>query len=68
MPLELKQTFRQVVQEVQVVMRKNEYCEHCGAKNPFRRCTERRGPDGSRMWYARCSKCGASAKIFWSDD
>ena len=51
--------------EVQVVIRSNEYCERCGAKNPFRRKTERRDADGSRMWYARCSKCGASAKIFW---
>ena len=28
--------------EVQVVIRSNEYCERCGAKNPFRRKTERR--------------------------
>lgn len=53
------------VVEVQVVIRAAEYCERCGAKNPFRRKTERRDADGSRMWYARCSKCGASAKIFW---
>lgn len=66
--MEIKQEFRQVVQEVQVVIRHHEYCERCGAKNPFRRQTERREVDGSRMWYAKCKSCGAPAKVFWTDE
>ena len=51
---------------VQVVMRRNEYCERCGARNPFvkwRTVTI----DGGKMRYAKCKKCGASCKIFWTD-
>jgi len=53
--------------ECQVVIRKNEYCEGCGAKNPFVRVTERRDGE-SKMWYAKCKRCGAAVKIFWKDE
>ena len=51
---------------VQVVFRTNEYCERCGARNPFRK---RRtiNVDGERMQYAQCRSCGAAARIYWRD-
>ena len=56
-----------MINEVQVVMRANEYCERCGAKNPFRKDRTVSDPSGEKMQYARCKLCGAPAKIYWSD-
>ena len=56
--------------EVQVVIRSNEYCEACGGKNPFRkgaRGTIAVGDDGQKMMYGECRKCGAPVKIYWVD-
>ena len=53
--------------EVQVVMRTNEYCERCGAKNPFRKDRTVVDPFGEKMQYAHCNQCGAPAKIYWND-
>lgn len=55
---------------VQVVIRANEYCEVCGAKNPFRRGPRGRTvttADGERMFYGTCARCGAKVKVFWTD-
>ena len=52
---------------VQVVMRRNERCERCGAKNAFRKRRRMVMDDGCVMWYAKCKKCGAQAKIYWTD-
>lgn len=52
---------------VQVVMRRNERCERCGAKNTFRKQTRRLAIDGNEMWYAKCNRCGATVKIYWTD-
>lgn len=51
---------------VQVVMRRNEYCERCGARNPF--VSMRTVTTGDeKMQYAKCKKCGASCKVYWTD-
>lgn len=52
---------------VQVVMRRNEYCERCGAKNAFRKDKLVMQIDGNAMWYAKCNRCGAWVKIYWTD-
>ena len=52
---------------VQVVMRRNEYCERCGAKNAFRKDKRVIQIDGNAMWYAKCNRCGAWVKIYWTD-
>lgn len=55
---------------VQVVIRANEYCEVCGAKNHFRRGARGRTvttADGERMFYGTCARCGAKVKVFWTD-
>ena len=52
---------------VQVVMRRNEYCERCRAKNSFRKEVFVRQIDGNVMWYAKCNRCGARVKIYWTD-
>lgn len=52
---------------VQVVMRRNERCERCGAKNTFRKQRRVMQIDGNVMWYAKCNRCGATVKIFWTD-
>ena len=51
--------------EVQVVMRTNEYCERCGALNPFRKDRTVVDEHGEKMQYARCRQCGAFVKIYW---
>lgn len=56
-----------MINEVQVVMRANEYCERCGAKNPFRKDRTVLDPSGEKMQYSRCKRCGAPAKIYWND-
>lgn len=56
-----------MINEVQVVMRANEYCERCGAKNPFRKDRTVLDSSGEKMQYARCKRCGAPAKIYWND-
>ena len=53
--------------ELQAVVRMNEYCERCGEKNPFRKLRTVIDPFGDKMQYAKCRKCGASVKIYWSD-
>ena len=53
--------------ELQVVIRTNEYCERCGAKNPFRKQRTVIDPSGGKMQYAKCRECGALVKIYWSD-
>ncbi len=52
---------------VQVVMRRNEYCERCGAKNAFRKDIRFVQGDGNVMWYAKCKRCGARVKVYWTD-
>ena len=54
-----------MINEVQVVMRANEYCERCGARNPFRKDRTVSDPSGEKMQYAHCKRCGAPAKIYW---
>ena len=51
--------------EMQVVIRRIERCERCGAANPFRKRRSMRDEDGQRYWYARCRRCGAPAKVYW---
>lgn len=51
---------------MQVVIRRNEYCERCGARNPFVKRSVIRDGDGT-MCYAKCKFCGASVKIFVMD-
>lgn len=56
-----------MINEVQVVVRANEYCERCGSKNPFLKDRTVSDPSGEKMQYARCKQCGAPAKIYWND-
>lgn len=53
--------------DLQVIFRVNEFCEKCGAKNPFRKLRTITDGSGDKMQYVRCNKCGASAKVFWKN-
>lgn len=50
---------------MQVIVRHTEVCERCGALNSFRKQTTIRHGD-YKMWYAKCVRCGASAKVYWT--
>ena len=50
---------------MQVIVRHTEICERCGAINPFRKQTTIKHGD-YKMWYAKCVRCGASAKVYWT--
>lgn len=51
---------------VQVIIRRNEYCERCGGRNTIRKWRSVNVGD-ERMWYAKCARCGAAVKVYWTD-
>jgi DNA-directed RNA polymerase subunit RPC12/RpoP len=51
------------LRRAQIIIRRVDICEACGAENSFRKSGGARRFSGIRQWYARCKKCGHKAHI-----